>query len=135
MLILISSSFSLTFTQLTFQHIQLLWQIPYTLTSDRKRSVSVSVCISVSVSVSLHLSVLAEILIQNPTENRNLLTYHNHYSDPTKISVFWFRFKLQFRSITNTHTHDWEKYFFISFFSSSSLHYIITVFLSFFLFY
>ena len=33
----------------------------------------------------------------------------------------------------HTHTHEWEKYFFISFFSSSSLHYIITVFLSFFL--
>jgi len=35
---------------------------------------------------------------------------------------------------THTHTHEWEKYFFLfHFFSSSSLHYIITVFLSFFL--
>ena len=36
--------------------------------------ISVSVCFSVS--ESLHLSVSAEILVQNRTENRNLLMYH-----------------------------------------------------------
>ncbi len=53
--------------------------------SDRKLSVSVSVsaeisvsvCISVSVSVSFNLSVLAEISVQNWTENWNLLTCYN----------------------------------------------------------
>jgi hypothetical protein len=61
-------------------------------TSDRKISVSVlaSVCISVSVSVSLHLSVLAEILVQNQTENRNLLTYHNQDLSAHKLNIFFF---------------------------------------------